>query len=219
KVITARDIECPGQVEIINPDLEIANLTDKSAELDIDITVEKGLGYVPKETLHKDRVDIGTISMDATFTPIKKVNYEVENMRVGDRTDFNRLRINIETDGTITPKEALEQSIIIMISQLKSIIGFKEEDEVKELRKEETKEDEKEESEPKTELDMEFLKTRIDAIGLSPRSVKALSNANIRTVGGLARKKEVDILDIDGLGNKGIQEIKKVLAGYGINLK
>ncbi len=218
KTIKAGDIEYPGQVEIVNPDLEIATLTDKSSELDMEITVEKGLGYLSKEILHKDRVDIGTISLDAIFTPVRKVNYEVENMRVGDRTDFNRLRITIETDGTISPREALEQSITIMISQLKSIIGFKEEEKVEEI-KEEVKEDSDNSIESKGELDMEFLKTRIDAIGLSPRTVKALSNANIRTVGGLARKKEADILDIDGLGNKGIQEIKKVLAGYSINLK
>lgn len=218
KVATAGDIEVPGQVEILNPDLEIANLTDKSAELEMEITVEKGLGYVPKEVLHKDRVDIGTITLDATFTPIRKVNYEVENMRIGDRTDFNRLRISIETNGTITPNEALESSIVLMISQLKSIIGFKEEEVVVEEKDENEKESGSTKS-SKGELDVEFMKTRIDAIGLSPRTVKSLANANIRTIGGLARKKEVDILDIEGLGSKGIQEIKKVLAQYDITLK
>ncbi len=217
KSLTAKDIDVPGQVEILNPDLEIAHLTDKSAELDMEITVEKGLGYVPKESLHKDRVDIGTISLDATFTPIRKVNYEVENMRVGDRTDFNRLRIHIETDGTLTPQEALENSISIMISQLKSIIGFKE-DEVEEEVKEEVKTEEGQGS-PKGEIDVEFLKTRIDSINLSARTIKALSSANIRTIGGLTRKKEADILDIEGLGNKGVQEIKKVLSQYNIALK
>lgn len=217
KTVYAKDIVYPGQVEILNPELVIAELTDKSSELDMEITVEKGLGYVPKENLHKDRVDIGIISIDATFTPIKKANYEVENMRVGDRTDFNRLRISIETDGTLMPKEALENSISLMINQLKAIVGFKE-DVVEIIKsKEEVKEEKEEES--KQELDVEFLKTRIDAIGLSPRTVKALSNANIRTVGGLARKKEVDILDVEGLGSKGIQEIKKILANYGITLK
>ena len=181
KIVTAKDIEVPGQVEILNPDLVIANLTDKSADLNMEITVEKGLGYVAKEALHKDRVDIGNISMDATFTPIRKVNYEVENMRVGDRTDFNRLRISIETDGTLTPKEALEQSIILMITQLKAIVGFKEEEPVEEKNNVEVKEEA--EGSSKVELDMEFLKTRIDSIGLSPRTVKALSNANIRTIG------------------------------------
>jgi DNA-directed RNA polymerase subunit alpha len=218
KSISASNIEAPGQVEILNGDLHIAELTDKSAELDMEITVEKGLGYVPKEVLQKDRVDIGTISLDATFTPIRKVNYEVENMRIGDRTDFNRLRISIETDGTITPNEALESSIILMINQLKSIIGFKEEEEVPAV-KEESESEMASGGAPKGELDVEFMKTRIDAIGLSPRTTKALANANIRTIGGLARKKEVDILDIEGLGSKGIQEIKKVLAQYNITLK
>jgi DNA-directed RNA polymerase subunit alpha len=217
KKIIAKDIDFPGQVEILNPELHIVEMTDKNAELDIEITVEKGLGYVSKDILHKDRVDIGMISLDATFTPIRKANYEVENMRVGDRTDFNRLRISIETDGTLTAKEALEDSITLMITQLKSIVGFKEEEvEVVELKK---SSQDSENSEPKQELDVEFLKTRIDAIGLSPRTVKALANANIRTVGGLARKKEVDILDVEGLGSKGVQEIKKILSNYGITLK
>lgn len=216
KTLTAKDIEVPGQVEILNPDLHIATLTDKSSEIDVEITVEKGLGYVSKEILTKDRVDIGVISLDATFTPIKKVNYEVENMRVGDRTDFNRLRISIETDGTLTAKEALENSISLMIMQLKSIVGFKEEEIVEDEKDESS---DKTESGPKEEMDVEFLKTRIDAIGLSPRTTKALTSANIRTVGGLARKKEIDILDIEGLGSKGIQEIKKVLSQYSITLK
>lgn len=217
KKVTAGDIEIPGQVEILNPELHIIELTDKNAEIDMEITVEKGLGYVSKDILRKDRVDIGTISLDATFTPIKKANYEVENMRVGDRTDFNRLRISIETDGTISPNEALEESITLMIHQLKAIVGFKEE-EIEVVEKIEKKEDSSD-KDTKPELDVEFLKTRIDAIGLSPRTVKALSNANIRTVGGLARKKEVDILDVEGLGGKGIQEIKKILSNYGITLK
>lgn len=218
KTITAKDIECPGQVEILNPDLHIATLTDKNSDLDIEITIEKGLGYVAKEIITKDRVDIGTISLDATFTPIKKANYEVENMRVGDRTDFNRLRLSIETDGTLTPKEALENSISLMIMQLKSIVGFKEEEIVVEEKTEESASGSAD-SEAKQEFDVEFLKTRIDAINLSARTTKALTSANIRTVGGLARKKEVDILDIEGLGSKGIQEIKKVLSQYGITLK
>lgn len=217
KKLTAGDAEIPGQVEILNPELHIVELTDKNSEVDIEITLERGLGYVSKDILRKDRVDIGTISLDATFTPIKKANYEVENMRVGDRTDFNRLRMTIETDGTITPKEALEESITLMIHQLKAVVGFKEE-EIVVSEKEESVESSSNDS-TKPELDVEFLKTRIDAIGLSPRTVKALSNANIRTVGGLARKKEVDILDVEGLGGKGIQEIKKVLSNYGITLK
>ncbi|MEY2664449.1 MAG: hypothetical protein RIT04_257 [Candidatus Parcubacteria bacterium] len=220
KSIKAKDIDAPSQVEILNPELHLIELTDKAAEIDMEITVVKGLGYVAKEVLEKDRVDIGTISLDATFTPIRKVNYEVENMRVGDRTDFNRLRITIETDGTLTPNEALTESIGIMISQLKAIVGFKEEEVVKSKKSDKSSDDEDAASEGATkELDADMLKTRIDTIGLSPRTIKALTAANIRTIGGLSRKKEADILDVEGLGTKGIQEIKKVLSTYGISLK
>lgn len=211
--IKASDIKVPGQVTILNPDLVIAHLTDKSSELSMEITVEKGLGFVTKESLQKNRVDIGTITVDAVFTPIRKVSYEVENMRVGDRTDFNRLRINIETDGTMTPREAIEKSIEIMINQLKAIIGFKEEEIVS---NDKPAADAGAESK---ELDQEFLKTRIETMELSPRTINALTAANIRTVGGLVRKKKKDILEIEGLGAKGIGEIKKVLSDFGINLK
>lgn len=214
KEVSAADIKIPGQVEIINKDQIIAHLTDKGAVLSIEFTVEKGIGYVSKENLQKEKVDIGTIALDASFTPIRRVNYEVENMRVGNRTDFNRLKLFIETDGIITPHEALEKSIEIMISQLKSIIGFKDED--YDLRG--AVAEEAMPNKPAT-LDPDLLKTRIETLDLSLRTVNALSAANIRTLGGLARKKEEDILDVDGLGSKGIQEIKKLLAGYGITLK
>ena len=217
KDIIAGDIEHPGQVEILNPDLSIAHLTNKNSDLNIEMTVERGLGYVPKDIIEKDRVDIGSITLDAIFTPIRRVNYEVENMRVGDRTDFNRLKIFIETNGTILPNEALAKSIEIMIHQLKAIVGFKEKVEP-ETKKEETQK-EKKEADSKKEFDVEFMKTRTDSIGLSARTVKALSNANIRTVGGPARKKEADIMKIEGLGTKGIQEIKKSLSNYGITLR
>ncbi len=222
KKVTAGDIEHPGQVEILNPELVIAELTDKNSNLTIEMKVEKGLGYVPREVIQKDRVDIGSIALDASFTPITRANYEVENMRVGDRTDFNRLRLIIETDGTLTPKEALEYSIKVMIEQLKAIVGFEEPitESVSSRDESFTKEEASAISSGNgKELDVEFLKTRIDAIGLSPRTVKSLSSANIRTIGGLARKKESDILEVDGLGSKGMQEIKKVLSSYGISLK
>jgi DNA-directed RNA polymerase subunit alpha len=212
--VTAKEIKAPGQVEILNPELVIATLTEKNAELDIEMTVEHGMGYVSKEVLQKNRVDIGIIALDAIFTPIRRVSYEVENMRVGDRTDFNRVKIFIETDGTITPKGALEASIEIMINQLKAIVGFKEAELVDNT---EVKVEEK--PVPKEEVDPEFLKTRIESVKLSARTLNALSNANIRTIGGLARKKEKDLLEIDGLGTKGIQEIKSVLTEYGIILK
>lgn len=212
KEVTAGDIKVPGGVEVLNPEQVIATLTDKSSELDMEISVEKGLGFVSKDVVQKNRVDIGQITMDAIFTPIRRVSYEVENMRVGDRTDFNRLKIFIETDGTITPKEALEKSIEIMINQLKSIIGFKEEEMVSPSHTASSVDLPK-------DTDEDSLKTRIDTLNLSARTQNALANANIRTVGGLARKKEKDILEIEGLGAKGLSEIREILTTFGITLK
>jgi DNA-directed RNA polymerase subunit alpha len=211
--VTAKDIEANGQVTILNPEQIIAHITNKSTDLSIEMTIEKGLGYVPKEAILKNRVDIGTIALDASFSPISRVNYEVENMRVGERTDFNRLRITIETDATIAPAEALARSIEIMISQLKAIVGFKEEEELVSTPVPSDITDEKK------DLDPEFLKTRIESLNLSSRTVNALIGANIRTVGGLVRKKERDIADVEGLGTKGIIEIKKVLGDFGVTLK
>ncbi len=116
KKISGSDLEIPGQVRLLNPNSYICELTDKNADFRAEFTVERGLGYVPREALKKERVEIGEISVDAIFSPIRRVNYEVENMRIGDRTDFNRLRISIETDGTLTPRVALEQSIEFMIT-------------------------------------------------------------------------------------------------------
>ncbi|NQV88383.1 MAG: DNA-directed RNA polymerase subunit alpha [Parcubacteria group bacterium] len=214
--VKASDLKVPGQVSILNPELVLAHMTDKNVSLDIEMTVERGLGYVSKEMIQKNRVDIGSITLDAIFTPIRRVNYEVENMRVGDRTDFNRLKIFIETDGTITPKESLEKAIEIMINQLKAIVGFKEEEII--IPKSTTASDE-ENDENEKELDTEFLKTRIESLDLSARTQNALAGANIRTVGGLARKKEKDIYEIEGLGGKGVLEIKKALGNFGITLK
>ncbi len=215
-VITAKDIKVPGQIEILTKDQYISEIVGKNTELDIEMKVEKGLGYVAKETIHKDKVDIGTIAVDAIFAPIRRVSYEVEHMRVGDRTDYNRLRISIETDGTLTSREALEYSIDVMIQQLKAIVGFKEVmEEITEGGENEDREDRKQ----KDIIDSEAMKTRIDSLNFSTRTLNALSNANIRTIGGLSRKKKEDLLGIDGLGEKGIQEIKRVLSNYGITLK
>jgi DNA-directed RNA polymerase subunit alpha len=218
KEVTASDIEAGGQIQILNPDLVIAHITDKNTELDIEMTVEKGLGYVSKEVLQKSKVEIGTITLDASFTPIRRVHYEVENMRVGDRTDFNRLKVSIETDGTITPKDALEKSIETMIQQLKAIVGFKKEEELVSKEMDEVSESSADAPAEK-EIDTEALKTRIESLNLSQRTMNALNNANIRTVGGLSRKREQDILEIEGLGAKGLQEIKKALSNFGIVLK
>jgi DNA-directed RNA polymerase subunit alpha len=136
-------------------------------------------------------------------------------MRVGDRTDFNKLRMFIETDGTVSPSTALTAAIEIMINQLRAIVGFKEDEafiEEAEVRGSRS-------AVSKSVVDPEVLKTRMETLDVSPRIRSALSLANIRTVGGLARKKEKDLLEIDGLGAKGVQEIKKAIGEFGITLK
>ena len=213
-MVTAADIDAPSQVEILSPKQEIAEITTKTGELEIEFTVEKGLGYVAREIHSKDKMDVGTIALDAVFTPIRRANYEVENMRVGDRTDYNRLRIMIETDGTMTPKEALEQSIEVMIHQLKSVIGFQE----PEQESTEAPEVVEEETTAGAEIDPDVLKTRIETLDLSARTLAALEEANIRTVGGLVRKKKDDILALEGIGPKGVDEIVDLLTGMGAQL-
>ncbi|MFW5853047.1 MAG: DNA-directed RNA polymerase subunit alpha [Patescibacteria group bacterium] len=221
KEVTAGDLSIPGGMEVVNPEQLILTLTDKNAEIDMEMHLEKGLGYLPKEVLQADKVEIGSIALDATFTPIRQVSYEVEQMRVNKRTDFNKLRMIIETNGDITPRQALEDSIRIMIDQLKAVVGFKEEEpEVipAEIEEEEKIEDLETEDKIKAENE-EALKTRIEDLKLSARTEKALSGASIRTVGGLIRKSEEDLLALEGLGDKGIIEIKKALSNFGIVLK
>lgn len=215
QVVTAKDLDVPGQVEILTPDQPIATLTSKGASLEIELKCEKGLGFMPKEMIDKNRVEIGAIALDGIFTPIRRASYEVENMRVGDRTDFNKLRMFIETDGTIAPSVALSTAIETMINQLKAIVGFKETT----LEEEAPKSASPAAQSPRSEVDPEVLKTRIESLELSARTANALNGANIRTVGGLARKKEKDLLEIEGLGSKGIQEIRKALGEFGITLK
>lgn len=222
KKVEAKDIKTGGQVEILNPELYIAEVTGK-VNLNIEMRIEKGLGFISKEIFQKDKVDVGIIAVDAIFTPIRRVSYEVENMRVGDKTNHNRLRISIETDGTLMPREALSRSIEIMINQLKAIIDFKEIEEEIKIEKKLSKEEDKA---PSMDADVkkgddfaDVLKTRTDSLDLSTRTLNALTSANIRTLGGLARKKREDLLEVEGIGEKGISEIKKVLSKFGLNLK
>lgn len=227
KIVTAADIQTIGQVEVLNPEQYICEITNSKTKLNIEMTIEKGVGYVSRESLQKDKVDIGTIAIDAAFSPVRRVAYEVENMRVGDRTDHNRLRMIIETDGTYTPREAFEKAVEILIMQLQSIHDFKGLDEkpeeiAEEMEKEiesDTTKDSDESNEEDFDKQQEMLKTRIEDLALSTRTMNALAGAKIRTVGGVARKREEDLLAIDGMGEKGIQEIRRALSNFGILLK
>jgi DNA-directed RNA polymerase subunit alpha len=115
KEVKGADFELPAQVELVNPDCHIATLTDKKAELDMEIQIEKGVGYSPREARKKEKLEIGAIPVDAIFTPVKRVSYQIENMRVEERTDFDRLFLEIETDDTISPEEALFQASDILV--------------------------------------------------------------------------------------------------------
>lgn len=127
KDIKASDFKFPDSLELANADLDIAHLTEKSAELEMEIQIENGIGYVPTEERKKEKQEIGSIALDAIFTPVRRVSSRVENMRVGERTDFNRLTLEIETDSTITPEEAFYQAANILVRQLEAIeSGVKE---------------------------------------------------------------------------------------------
>ncbi|MBP6857654.1 MAG: DNA-directed RNA polymerase subunit alpha [Candidatus Pacebacteria bacterium] len=223
KVVTAADIKSNASVEVMNPEQFVCEITGKSS-LEIELTIEKGLGFVPRDQQHKQKAEIGTIFLDAIFSPIRRVSYDVEEMRVGDKTNFNRLRMTIETDGTISPREALEQSVSTMIEQLAAIISVNSQEIIDQVQstfvtpKIEEKVEASEDDDSSEDV-TDVLKNRIDTIGLSTRTLNALSAANIRTVGGIARKKIEDLLEVDGIGDKGISEIKEVLAQFNLSLK
>lgn len=121
KAYTAKDIIAPSEVDVVSKDAHILTVTDKKASFEILITLKRGIGYVAKENMYDGKVPVGTIVLDSSFTPIRRASYEVENMRVGDRTDFNRIIFSVETDGTLAPKEVVDQAIEIMIEQLQAM--------------------------------------------------------------------------------------------------
>jgi DNA-directed RNA polymerase subunit alpha len=214
KIVTAKSIICPSQAEVVNGDQYLFEITTNT-EVSMDIVVENGLGYVSREQIQKERADIGNIVLDATFTPIRRVSYEVENMRVGNRTDHNRLRISIETDGTVSAKEAFESSIKTMIHQLQSIIGFREFS----VEKEESPSATSEKAEVVEAESEDSSKIKIEDSGLSTRTANILTENSIKTLGGLSRKKAEDLKEFEGMGDKGIEEIRETLAKFGLTLK
>jgi DNA-directed RNA polymerase subunit alpha len=119
--VKGKDFQLPSQLELVNKDEHIASLTAKSADLEIEIEVEKGIGYLAREKRKRGKLNVGEILLDAIYTPVRRVGYQVENMRVGERTDFDRLSLDIETDGTITPSEALIQASKILLEQFSFI--------------------------------------------------------------------------------------------------
>jgi len=121
KEIRAGDLKLPTGVEVVNPDQMILTITDKKAEVNMEIEVEKGIGYSPVEQRQKEKLSVGEIAIDAIFSPVRKVSFKVENIRVGDRTDYNKLFIDVETDGSVSPEEVLKKSIAILVEQFKTV--------------------------------------------------------------------------------------------------
>jgi DNA-directed RNA polymerase subunit alpha len=218
KVVTSAMITCPSQAEVVNKDINLFEITGNK-EISIEFTIEKGLGYVPREMIAKNKAEIGNIVLDASFTPIRRVSYEVENMRVGDRTDYNRLRLNIETDGSISARDAFDSSIKTMINQLQSIVGFREFSLNEEFVEDNMQNENEIIQESETELENETLKKSVEDIGLSTRTVNTLIAGSVKTVGGLIRKTPEALNELDGMGDKGINEIKEALANLGLSLK
>lgn len=210
KEVFAKDFEPNPMVEILNPDFKIATLTDKKAKLEMEVTLEKGMGYSEVEERKKEKLPIGTIAIDAIFSPVKKVNFVVENMRVGERTDYNRLFIEIETDGSITPQEALIKAANILdehFSLLKEKASFS----LAEGKEEAILKKEKIKKEPKD--------ISIEELNLSNRTKSALIKNGIKTLAGLLRYREETLAQLEGLGDKAIEEIKKVLKNLTYTLK
>ena len=185
-----------------------------SIKVSLEFVIEKGLGFIPREMIAKNKAEIGNILLDAAFTPIRRVSYEVENMRVGDRTDHNRLRLNIETDGSVSAKDAFESSIKTMINQLQSVVGFKEFSiDINEA----TPVSEVVSAESEDVADI--TKTKIEDLGFSTRTLNTLLAASIKTLGGLTKRSEDSLREIEGMGEKGMDEIKNVISNYGLSLK
>lgn len=220
KEFYARDIEAPTGVEVINPDLLLATLTKKNASLAIEIRVESGVGYVPREKRNPEKMEVGAIALDAIFTPVRKVNFEVEDMRVGTETNYNRLRVAIETDGSMSPREAWREAITILQNQLAALQGeAKEGEESRDLAFRPSTFQKKIEV-PSSRLSQEeYFKMRVADIGVSSRTVRVLDAAGIKTVSGLARKSPDDLRSLDGIGDKALQEIRRILGTMGLSLK
>lgn len=213
KVVTAGDLTLNSNVEVLNKDAYICEITDK-VSLEMEMTVDKGIGYISKEQVEKERTPIGAIALDAAFTPVKRASYEVENMRVGDRTDHNRLRLYIETDGSFSPREVMEYSISIMIKQLQAIIGFKEN--IIEVEDGVMSDDMVDIIPDSSESPS---KIKIEELQFSTRTENALLAGGIKTLAGLIKKSEADLKALGGLGDKAIEEITELLEGKGLSLK
>ena len=202
--VTAAMIETGHDVEIKNPDLVICNL-DAGAKINMELTVGTGKGYVPAALNKSSDAPIGVIAVDAIYSPVKKVSYKVENTRVGQVTDYDKLTMVVETNGVVTPEDAVAYAARILQDQLKPFINFDEPEAEAEAEKEELP------------FNKNLLK-KVDELELSVRSANCLKNDNIVYIGDLVQKTEAEMLRTPNFGRKSLNEIKEVLAKMGIHL-
>jgi DNA-directed RNA polymerase subunit alpha len=205
--VKASDIQTDETIDVLNPDLHIATLTKKS-KFNMELEVGRGRGYVPSEKNKKENQAIGIISIDSIFTPVTKVNFHVENTRIGQITDYDKLIIEVWTNGSITPKDALLYASNILQRHLDPFVGFGK------LPEEE--EEDKESLEDK-EL-AEKLQMPVTELELSVRSSNCLKEAKIKTIGDLVKKSEMEMLKYRNFGKKSLSEIQKILQDMGISL-
>jgi DNA-directed RNA polymerase subunit alpha len=208
-VVTAADIEAPADLEILNPSLELAHVADKG-KLEMTLTIGRGRGYVPAEQNRGPETSIGVVPIDSIFSPVRRVAYEVDAARVGQRTDYDKLLLDVTTDGSITPKDAIAQAAEILIRQLaiftdlEKIEGFGEQGQA-------------EAAEATTSHGMENFP--IEELELGVRSYNCLKRVGIETIGDLTSKNEAELAAIPNFGRKSIDEVRETLATHGLTLK
>lgn len=205
-VVTAKEIIHDSEVEVLTPDLHIATL-DRDANLDMEITVKMGRGYVPADRNKEEGMPIGVIPVDSIFTPVHKVNFHVENARVGRITDYDKLILEIWTDGSVIPADALAFAAKILKDHLTIFINFEEKEDVLEDQTEEQKQ----------EVNKNLLKS-VNELELSVRAANCLKNADIKTILELVQKTENEMLKTKNFGRKSLNEIKEILEEMGLSL-
>jgi DNA-directed RNA polymerase subunit alpha len=209
--VTAADIEAPADLEILNPDLQIATLSDKG-KLEMTMTIGRGRGYVPGELNRGPEHTIGVIPIDSIFSPVRRVSYDVEAARVGQRTDYDKLNLDVTTDGSIDPREAIGQAAEILIRQLAiftdidRIEGFGEAAQAEAVATE-------------APLAHGMENFPIEELELGVRSYNCLKRVGIETIGDLVVKSENELAAIPNFGKKSIEEVKETLATHGLNLR
>ena len=203
--VTAGQIETGPDIEVMNPDMVICTLDD-GARIDMELTVESGKGYIPGSQNRPEDAPIGLIPVDAMFSPVRKVSYKVENTRVGQVTDYDKLTMEIETDGAVTPEDAVALAARILQDQLQLFINF-----------EEPQKREYEERAAEPPFNKNLLR-KVDELELSVRSANCLKNDNIVYIGDLVQKSEAEMLRTPNFGRKSLNEIKEVLSVMGLHL-